>query len=386
MFRTEPNTAEDVAGFLLECASKRESIELIGRNTKSGMAGPVTPADHTLSTAGLRRVLDYEARDLTISVEAGCLFSDLQKLLARNGQMIALDPPFAETATIGGVVASNSSGPLRRGYGTARDLVIGMRFATLAGKLVQAGGMVVKNVAGLDMGKMMIGSFGTLAAITSLNFRLHSLPEATETFLYLFPEVDDALQRRNLLLASVLQPVAVDLMSPAFALRFGRRGYLLAVRAAGHEAVLKRYRQELSDGELITGEEEAAFWRQIQESPADFLARQAEGVIVKVSSTLKGIAALPKTVAGAFISRAASGVTFFYFPAWNTAANWWQKVNEQGLTAAIDYAPNEIRSTQPLWAGFDHDREKNAFGMMEKVKQMFDPQRLLNAKRLYGRI
>jgi FAD/FMN-containing dehydrogenase len=149
---------------------------------------------------------------------------------------------------------------------------------------------------------------------------------------------------------------------------------------------LKRYRQELSDGELITGEEEAAFWRQIQESPADFLARQAEGVIVKVSSTLKGIAALPKTVAGAFISRAASGVTFFYFPAWNTAASWWQKVNEQGLTAAIDYAPNEIRSTQPLWAGVDHDREKNAFGMMEKVKQMFDPQRLLNAKRLYGRI
>lgn len=386
MSRTEPNTAEDLAEFLLECASKRESIELIGRNTKSGMAGPATPADHTLSTAGLGRVLDYEARDLTISVEAGCLFSDLQKLLARNGQMIALDPPFAHTATIGGVVASNSSGPLRRGYGTARDLVIGMRFATLGGKLVQAGGMVVKNVAGLDMGKMMIGSFGTLAAITSLNFRLHSLPEATETFLYSFPEVDDALQKRNLLLAGVLQPVAVDLISPAFALRFGRRGYSLAVRTAGHEAVLKRYRRELSDGELLTGEEEAAFWRQIQESPADFLVRQAEGVIVKVSSTLKGIAALPKTVAGAFISRAASGVTFFYFPAWNTAASWWQKVNEQGLTAAIDYAPNQVRSTQLLWSGFDHGREKNAFAMMEKVKQMFDPQRLLNAKRLYGRI
>ena len=88
--------------------------------------------------------------------------------------MVPLDPPFSAGATVGGVVASNSSGPRRRLYGTARDLVIGMQFATLEGKLVQSGGMVVKNVAGLDMAKLMIGSFGTLAAIAVVNFKLHA--------------------------------------------------------------------------------------------------------------------------------------------------------------------------------------------------------------------
>src|ERR1700730_6921772 len=118
------------------------------------------------------RILQYEPRDLTISVEAGMRYADLSSVLAQNRQMIPLDPPFANNATIGGILAANSSGPRRRLYGTARDLVIGMKFATLEGKLIQSGGMVVKNVAGLDMGKIMIGSFGTLAALALVNFQL----------------------------------------------------------------------------------------------------------------------------------------------------------------------------------------------------------------------
>ena len=103
--------------------------------------------------------------------------------------MIPLDPPFAQDATVGGVLAANQSGPRRRGYGTARDMVIGMTFATLEGKLIQTGGMVVKNVAGLDMAKMMIGSFGTLAAIATVNFRVH--PDASR-HPHLRPEIDQA--------------------------------------------------------------------------------------------------------------------------------------------------------------------------------------------------
>ena len=98
--------------------------------------------------------------------------------------MIPLDPPFAANATVGGVVATNGSGPRRRLYGTARDSIIGMKFITLDGDVVGSGGMVVKNVAGLDMAKVMIGSFGTLAAIAVLNFKLHSMPAATATFLF----------------------------------------------------------------------------------------------------------------------------------------------------------------------------------------------------------
>ena len=137
------------------------------------MAGPVEPADEqSLAPSALCRVLQYEPQDLTISVEAGLPWRELTAALAANRQMVPLDPPFSRTATVGGVVASNSSGPRRRLYGTARDLVIGMQFATLEGKLVQSGGMVVKNVAGLDMAKLMIGSFGTLAAIAVVNFKL----------------------------------------------------------------------------------------------------------------------------------------------------------------------------------------------------------------------
>src|SRR6185437_4642800 len=122
MSHLEPATPEELAEVLRQCALKRESITLTGNSSKHAIAGPVFPSERQISTKRLRRVLMYEPRDLTVSVEAGFGFSELQSLLRQNGQMIALDPPFAEQATIGGVVAANTSGPLRRGYGTARDL------------------------------------------------------------------------------------------------------------------------------------------------------------------------------------------------------------------------------------------------------------------------
>src|SRR5580658_4370603 len=154
------------------------------------MAGPIAPANVRITTAGLKRLLQYEPRDLTVSVEAGMPFAELNSLLARNGQMIPLDGPYSDSATVGGMVAANISGARRRHYGTARDLVIGMKFATIEGKLVQSGGMVVKNVAGLDMGKLMIGSFGTLAAIASVNFKLLPRPTAEASFLVSFETLD----------------------------------------------------------------------------------------------------------------------------------------------------------------------------------------------------
>src|SRR6185295_4111611 len=148
-----------------------------------------------------------------VSVEAGMPYAELSRILAENRQMAPLDPPFAQQATIGGVVATNSSGPRRRLYGTARDMVIGMTFATLEGKLVKTGGMVVKNVAGLDMGKLMIGSFGTLAAIAVVNFKVLPAPQADRLFLLSFDTLDAALTARDKILKSVLQPAAVDLLN-----------------------------------------------------------------------------------------------------------------------------------------------------------------------------
>src|ERR1017187_3693410 len=181
-----PQTPGELAAALGEAAAHGRTISLAGHDSKRLMAGPTAGAGCGITSAALKRVIEYEPRDLTISVEAGLPWRELTTLTARSRQMAPLDPPFAREATVGGVVASNSSGSRRRLYGTARDLVIGMKFATLEGKMVQSGGMVVKNVAGLDMGKLLIGSFGTLAAIASVNFKLMPMPAAAATLLFAY--------------------------------------------------------------------------------------------------------------------------------------------------------------------------------------------------------
>src|SRR5206468_7202694 len=125
-----PRTPQELAEALRCAAAGERTIVLEGAGSKRLMGGPIEFANEVVSTAALTRVLQYEPRDLTISVEAGLPWRELTRLLSANRQMIPLDPPYALGATVGGVVASNSSGPRRRLYGTARDLVIGMQFAT----------------------------------------------------------------------------------------------------------------------------------------------------------------------------------------------------------------------------------------------------------------
>ncbi len=191
----QPESVEELAQTIRRAALLARTICLEGNGSKSLMAGPVEPADEYVSVARLNRVLQYEPQDLTISVEAGMLWRELTRLLAENRQMIPLDPPFADHRHRRRRDRQPiSSGPRRRLYGTARDMVIGMTFATLEGKLVRSGGMVVKNVAGLDMGKLMIGSFGTLAAIAVVNFKLTPVPDVERSFLLPFDSVAAAIR------------------------------------------------------------------------------------------------------------------------------------------------------------------------------------------------
>ena len=169
----------------------------------------------TLSTTAMNRLLQYEPADLTLSVEAGMPYAVLEATLAQHRQMLPLDPSWAAESTVGGVVAANLSGPRRRLYGTARDMIIGMTFATLEGKLIQSGGMVVKNVAGLDMAKLLVGSFGTLAAMAIINFKVCPMPAESRTFALEFQTAKEAFDERNRILESVLQPSAVDVLKLA---------------------------------------------------------------------------------------------------------------------------------------------------------------------------
>lgn len=383
-----PSTPAELAEALRDAAARGQTIALAGDSTKRKMAGPLEPADVTITTLSLRRVVQYEPRDLTVSVGAGLAWRELEHLLAENHQMIPLDPPFADGATVGGVIAANTSGPRRRLYGTARDLVIGMQFATLEGKLVQAGGMVVKNVAGLDMAKLMIGSFGTLAAITTVNFKLQPAPEAERSFLVPFDSLESVVAARDQLLQTQLQPAAIDVLSPGAASGIGLPQWALALRVGGNAAAVDRYEREfaqLGGTRAFENDNQRALWRHIEEFTPAFLAAHEDGAVVRASCTLKELgtvmASLPGTAPGGAIARAGSGVCYGYFERSTSAADWVTNAARKGWRAVIEFAPDDVRRHDELWPSPGGDLE-----IMQRIKNLFDPSNLLNRGRLYRRI
>jgi len=369
-----PGSAEELAEALASSQRNRQSIHLCGNSTKDRMGGPISPADVRISTAGLNRVLQYEPSDLTISVQAGITYRELSRVLAEHRQMVPLDPPFSDRATVGGIVAANANGPRRRLYGTARDMVIGLTFATLEGKLIRSGGMVVKNVAGLDMGKLMIGSFGTLAAVAVINFRLHPMPAATCTFVREFVRATEAITLREKILKSSLQPAAIDIIKSA-------AGYDLMIQAGGSAAVLDRYSRELAGARVLEGAEENTLWERIRELTPQFLRENENGVVVRISCTLSEVGRVLEALPAPALARAGSGVCYGYFPQAGDLRQLEGLYSKRLGKSVVEFAPQNVRETAELWPEPGSD-----FAMMKKVKEMFDPQYLLNRGRLYGRI
>lgn len=355
-----PSTPDEMAEALSGLAAAGETIRLGGSFSKDAMGGPLA-GNQVITSRALHRVLQYEPKDLTVSVEAGMRWRDLDTLLATNRQMIPLDP-WHEESTVGGVIAANISGPRRRLFGTARDVVIGMKFATLEGKIVQSGGMVVKNVAGLDMGKLMIGSFGTLAAITSVNFKLAPMPEQSRTFVFEHANPTAAAKQVGELLRGQLQPVAIDILKTKDAAK-------LLIQTAGSAAVTFRYQREFGmDG--YDQETALPFWDSRQ---LPFVSTAT----VRVSCTLGEVGEVLESLPGPALARAGNGVVYGAFDDWQTAAQWVAKCR---WTAVIESAPQDCPA-DVRWPN-----PGSAFATMEKVKAMFDPKRLLNAGRLHGRI
>jgi len=175
--RSAPASAAELAA---ELAAACGTVRVLGAGTKLGWAPDASP-ELELSTAGLDRIVEHNAGDLTAVLEAGVPLARAQEVFREAGQMLALDPPDAGGATVGGIVAANDSGPLRARYGGPRDLVVGMRVALADGTVAKSGGKVIKNVAGYDLAKLFTGSYGTLGAILEVSVRLHPLPPATAT-------------------------------------------------------------------------------------------------------------------------------------------------------------------------------------------------------------
>ncbi|MBM3724875.1 MAG: FAD-binding protein [Acidobacteria bacterium] len=361
-----PDTPAGLAEALAAAGAARQRIRLGGAFTKNRMGGPVGPADAVVSTDRLTRVLQYEPKDLTISVEAGLRVAELNRVLAENRQMVPLDPPFGAQATVGGVLAANCTGPRRRLYGTGRDLVIGMKFATLRGELIQTGGMVVKNVAGLDMGKLLVGSFGTLAAMAVVNFKLIPMPPETGTFAQRFETAVDLLEARDRLVRGVLQPAAVDLLNPAAARRVGLDGFVLLVQAGGNRAVMARYASELTRAEAL----DDGIWERVREFTPEFLGEHASGMVERRWSTLEGMRAVME-LKEPVVARGGNGVAWVYHANGETYRG----------AGVMEWGPEDGTGRAAGWPepGAELD-------VMRRIKNMFDPAGLLNAGRLYGRI
>ena len=351
------------------------------------MAGPILPSAIRISTSGMRSILKYEPRDLTISVEAGIPYTELTRELARNGQMIPLGGPYSNEATIGGIVAANISESRRRGYGTARDLVIGMEFATMEGKLVRSGGMVVKNVAGLDMGKLMIGSFGTLAAIATLNFKLLPIPVVSRTLLLQFEDLKAALATSQAVMQAGLNPVAADILNPILAALFNMKGFVLALQFGGNAAVIERCMREATalgapSGQVraLTAEEDQRFWTGVAQVTPKHLEKFHDGAVVRVSTPLSQCGDALASVEGAGHAMVATGIVRAWFSRPDAASRWLTTAVKRGWKGVIEFAAAGVaRDAVVLWPSPGGD-----FEIMKGVKGMFDPEGLLNRGRLFG--
>jgi len=219
----EPASVEEAAEALRACARDRLAVAFVGGGTELELGRPPSRLDAVVRTGRLARVVEHNPSDQIAVVEAGVTVAELQRQLGAHGQRLALDPPLPERATVGGVLAANAWGPLRQRHGAGRDLVVGMTFVRADGTVAKGGGKVVKNVAGFDVPRLLVGSLGTLAMIGTVTFRLHPLPGAEATVLLPGLDVPAARAMLAAIRSSHLEPAAAAAILEGGHLRLGVR-------------------------------------------------------------------------------------------------------------------------------------------------------------------
>jgi len=363
-----PQTYEDAASALAHAAAREQPARFVGAGTKLDWGRPLDSAPIPLSTLGLDRILEHNAGDLTASLQAGVSLVEAQRAFGAEGQRLALDPPLDGGATIGGIVATGDSGPLRHRYGTPRDLVLGVTVALSDGTIARSGGMVIKNVAGYDLAKLFAGSFGTLGLILSVNVRLHALPVATATALGAGGDAGLIATAAQGLAAAPLELEALDV-----AWRHGRGGLL--ARCAGAQAVRRAGRAAALMAQLgleqvdVTADDEALWARQRagQRSPDQALVRLAAP-----PSGLADVLRAAEAGGGTVVGRAALGSSYVTLdPEAISALR--QRVPAGTVTTVLD-APVAIREQADPW-GFT---DASALALMHRVKARFDPAGICN--------
>ncbi len=256
--RTTPDSAEAVAQV---CGLAHEQGWRVRIEGQGSWMPPDAPADLALSTRGLSRVVDVAPADLVATVEAGVSIGVLQRELEARGAWLALDPPGRPERSIGSIVATGTAGPLRYGFGPVRDHILGGTIVTGDGRVIKAGGHVVKNVAGYDLTKLQVGGFGAFGIVTQLHLRLRAVPAARATLLAR-GERDALTHAARALVERRLGASAIELFSPALA---GEADWVLALELSGTEAGVEDEIARASLESLVTwtrlpGSRAAAFW------------------------------------------------------------------------------------------------------------------------------
>ena len=401
-------TPEDVVegvepSFVVEPGSVEESSELMklagreglvvsprGGGTKLHLGDPPASLDLVASTARMNEVIEYVPGDQVVRVQAGIKLEDLQDHLSGSNQMLAIDPP-EQGATIGGIVAANSSGPRRYRYGTIRDLIIGITVVLHDGTVAKAGSKVVKNVAGYDLSKLVTGSLGTLGIITTANFRLHPTPEASRTVAVEVESPEAAAGAAQAIMHSQVEASAVEL-------HYGEGAGLLTVLLesipAGVEEKVETASFLLNPfGEVRTLSEEETG----HPGPSTPPAVGDDEAVIKIAAPPADLADVLGTVLGAAERRglahpritghAASGVTFVGFSGGDedAGAHFVEELREiwvrRGGSVTLQRAPVALKNRVGTW-----DNGGDYLGLIRRIKEKFDPRGGMNPGRFVGGI
>ena len=398
-----PADANEVAAVLRYAYERKLAVVPAGGMTHQHIGEAPETVDIVLRTTRLKQVEHYDAGDLTIGVGAGTTIAELNALVAPHQQMLPAEVETPGKGTIGGFLAANLHGPLKHGFGGTRDWLIGVRFVTADGKLAKAGGRVVKNVAGYDMMKLLIGSYGTLAVIVGASFKLFPAPRRTRTYVCEFQDLTAALEFRTRIMRSALSPLAVEIVSPhaqvvltgdADALNGGWR---VLLRANGSDAVLARYRGEIGGAitREVDGEEEASLWSEIAQFPSSVFERSQNAMLVRldlppseISAALRAAeqSATDNNFVVAAIGRAGIGALLVAFcpiavdpPGVIQYANTLSAFRgslSPDASAVVLRSPAEVKRHVGVWGTSPNDLEA-----MRAIKRSMDERGILNRGR-----
>jgi glycolate oxidase FAD binding subunit len=378
----EPGTAEELAALLAWASHERLSVVFRGGGTRLAWGRPPQPIDVMISTRALNRVLAHADADLTATVEAGATLDEVNAALGQCRQWLPIDGP--DGATVGGAIATNDAGPLRHRYGTPRDLMIGVQLALADGRLIKAGGNVVKNVAGYDLGKLVSGSFGSLAAIVTATFKLLPMPVAFHTLIATFQTWDAAARAAAAMNDSQLEPIASEIH--AVHSRQDAPPYRLLVRFAGTRTAAAsqsaQARTVIGSGELLEGDAEAAAWRRYvarSAGSADTIVRiswlpanlpQVLGLVEALGRTNRGVELIGRAAVGAGLVRIEGDI--------ESQAAMVEQLRRSNLVAhaTVRDAPLAVKQQVDAWG------QLGASGTLaSRVKRALDPAGILNAGR-----